>query len=133
MKKLLIVPLLCLSLGGCATTDALSTALKIATTNVNNPITKDRLLEIEASAQLLFAGLNVWKRSCAQGLINANCKSQIAAVQVYTRKVPPYLRQLRTFVRANDQVNAFVVYNNLIAIINTVKTQAAASGQVIGG
>lgn len=129
MKKLLIVPLLCLSLSGCITIQGLQTAFTLGTASVANPVTKDRLFEIETTVSLVFSGLNAWKKTCAQGLINATCKDQIAAVQVYTRQVPPFLRQLRGFVKVNDQVNAMVVYNNMVALITTIRSQAALSGQ----
>lgn len=129
MKKLLIVPLLCLGLSGCLTIQGIETAFKLGTASVANPVTKDRLFEIETTISLVFSGLNAWKKTCVQGLINATCKAQIASVQVFTRQIPPYLRQLRVFVKTNDQVNATVVFNNLVTLITTVRSQAAANGQ----
>ncbi len=81
----------------------------------------------------MFAGLNTWRDTCVRGLIPASCKAQIAAVQVYTRQIPPYLSQLRTFVRTNDQVSAVAIFNNLANLVETIKTQAAAGGAPIGG
>lgn len=129
MKKLLIVPLLCLSLAGCASLQAIGTAFQLGTASVVNPVTKDRLFEIETTISLVFSGLNAWKKTCVQGLINATCNDQIAAVQVYTRQIPPYLRQLRVFVKTNDQVNASVVFNTLTTLVTTVRSQAVQSGQ----
>lgn len=131
MKKLLIIPLLCLSLSGCITIQGLQTAFTLGTASITNPVTKDRLFEIETTVSLVFTGLNAWKKTCAQGLINAACKDQIAAVQVYTRQIPPYQRQLRGFVKTNDQVNAMVVFNTLVDLVTTVRSQAALSGQSI--
>lgn len=129
MRKLLLVIPLCLSLGGCLTLQGIETAFKLGTASITNPVTKDRLFEIETTISLVFSGLNAWKKTCVQGIINATCKDQIAAVQVYTRQIPPYLRQLRVFVRTNDQVNATVVYNNIVTLVTTVRSQAALSGQ----
>lgn len=131
MKKLLIVPLLCFSLGGCLTLQGIETAFKLGTASVTNPVTKDRLFEVETTVSLIFTGLNAWKKTCAQGLINATCKDQIASVQIYTRQIPPYLRQLRVFVKTNDQVNAMVVYNNLVTLVIAVRSQAAINGQTL--
>lgn len=131
MKKLLIIPLLCLSLSGCITIQGIETAFRLGTASITNPVTKDRLFEIETTISLVFSGLNAWKKTCAQGLINATCKDQIAAVQVYTRQIPPFLSQLRVFVKTNDQVNAMVVYNNIVTLITTVRSQAALVGQPI--
>lgn len=129
MKRLLIVPLLCLSLGGCLTLQGIETAFKLGTASITNPVTKDRLFEIETTVSLVFTGLNAWKKTCVQGLINIACKDQIAAVQVYTQQIPPYLKQLRVFVKTNDQVNAAVAFNSIVTLITTVRSQAALNGQ----
>lgn len=129
MRKLLLVIPLCLSLGGCLTLQGIETAFKLGTASITNPVTKDRLFEVETTISLVFTGLNAWKRTCVQGIINATCKDQIAAVQVYTRQIPPYFRQLRVFVKTNDQVNATVAFNNIVTLITTVRSQAALGGQ----
>lgn len=132
MRKILLALTLSLSLAGCATFENIKTAIQLGTASIANPVTKDRLNQMESAVTLVFAGLNAWKKTCADGLINASCRDQIAAVQVYTQQIPPYLAQLRGFVKVNDQVNATVVFNNVTALIGTVKSQAAASGQQIG-
>lgn len=135
MRRIIIALSLTFALGGCATLPsigAIQTAVQLGTATVANPVTPTRLNQMESAVTLVFVGLNAWKSSCKQGLINAACKTQIAAVQVYTRQVPPYLKQLRGFVRVNDQVNAVAVFNVLTDLIGTVKSQAAASGQQIG-
>lgn len=137
LRKLSIVLALSLSLGGCAALQnavtTVETAVGIGTASVANPVTKERLNQIENAAIIVFTALNGWKQACVSGAIPASCKAQIAAVQVYTRKIPPYLAQLRVFVKTNDQVNAVVVFNNVTQIISTVRTQAAANGVTIGG
>lgn len=133
MRKILAICLVAFSLGGCAMLQKIQTAVELGTASIANPVTKDRLHDMEAAVTLVAVGLNAWKQSCAQGVINANCKSQIASVQVYTRQIQPYLAQLRQFVKTNDQVNATVVFNNITSIISTVKAQAAQSNVAIGG
>lgn len=132
MRRIFIVAALALSLAGCSTLQNIQTAFQVGTASIANPVTKDRLNQMESAITLVFAGLKAWKSSCQQGLIPENCRQQIAAVQVYTRQLPPYLAQLRSFVKNNDQVNAGVVFNNIMALVATVKSQAAASGVVIG-
>lgn len=132
MKRLILAAALVMSLGGCATFKNIETAVQLGTASVANPVTPTRLNQMESAVTLVFAGLNVWKKSCRDLLLPQVCRTQIAAVQVYTRQVPPYLVQLRQFVKSNDQVNATIIFNNLTALIGTVKTQAAASGQQIG-
>ncbi len=139
IKKLAIAATLSLSiaLGGCGTLGntlaGVGTALTglPLTTSVANPITKDRLNQLEEAAILVFAGLNAWKKSCINGVIPATCKQQIAIVQTYTRQIPPYLAQLRVFVKTNDQVNAAVLFDNILSLIRTAQSQAAANGVVI--
>ena len=132
MKRLIIAVALSLSLAGCATFKNIETAIQLGTASVANPVTKTRLNQMESALTLVFAGLNAWKKSCEQKLIPQDCRQQITGVQVYTRQVPPYLSQLRVFVKTNDQVNATVVFNNLASIIGTIKSQAAAGGVNIG-
>lgn len=133
MKRIILALTLALSLGACAQWNNLVTAVQLGTASIANPITKDRLNQTEAAITLVFAGLEAWKKSCAQGLLNADCKSQVATVQVYTRQIPPYLTQLREFVRNNDQVNATVAFNQITSLVGTIKSQAATSGVNLGG
>lgn len=132
MKKYLVLVLVTLSLGGCAKLQELSDKFQniadFATATVSNPVTPTKLKQVESGVLLVFKGMNLWKTSCSQRLINEDCNKQIAAVQVYTRQIPPYLLQVRQFVKANDQVNAVVVYNTLVDLIKTVKAQVAANG-----
>jgi hypothetical protein len=136
MRKLALV-LLCVALGGCAQLQAdwqkFTNAVAVGTASITNPVTKEREYQIENASMLVFSALKAWKDTCAKGLINSNCKAQIAAVQVYTKQIPPYLAQLRQFVDANDQVNAVSVFNTLTDLIATVKSQAASAGVSVGG
>jgi hypothetical protein len=135
MRKLLALSLLLgsLALGGCQYFAKLQSFVEIGTASIANPVTKDRLYQMESAATIVFAGLSAWKKDCAAGVINANCRQQIAAVQVYTRQIPPYLAQLRTFVKNNDQVNAVIVWNQVQSVISTVRAQAAQNNVNIGG
>jgi len=130
-RKISLVLALSLSLGGCAGLQNIKTAVEVGTTSIVNPITRDRLNQLENIAILVFTGLNSWRQACIDGTIPASCKGQIESAQVYTRKIPPYLTQLRAFVKSGDQVNAITVYNNVMNLITTVKAQAAANGVTI--
>ena|SRR5436190_3172751 len=132
MRKIVLAAMLTLSIGGCASLQNAQTAIQLGTTSIVNPVTETRLNQIESAVTIVFAGLKAWKTSCQQGLIPASCRGQIYTVQVYTRQVPIYLTQLRTFVRSNDQVNAIVVYNNLTSLIGAIKSAAAANGVNVG-
>lgn len=135
MRKLLIVPILCLGLGGCASLPSIhtiETAIQLGTASIANPVTKQRLYQIESAITIVFAGLNTWKDQCRAGTIPASCKDQIAHVQIFTRQLKPYLVQLRAFVKNNDQVNASVVFNQITDLISAIKSQAATNNIKIG-
>lgn len=133
MRKILTAVLV-LSLGGCVSIPGLpsmqsvQTAVQLGTVSVTNPVTPERLEQADNALIVVFTGLNAWKASCKSGAIPASCRDQIASVQVYTRKLKPLLAELRSFVRNNDQVNAFVAFNTFSNLIAVVKTQAAQHG-----
>lgn len=134
MKKLLIVPVI-LGLGGCAslpTIHTIETAIQLGTASIANPVTKQRLYQIESAITVVFAGLNTWKAQCKAGTIPASCKDQIGHVQVFTRQLPLYLTRLRGFVKNNDQVNAMVVFNQITDTISAIKAQAVTNNVKIG-
>jgi hypothetical protein len=136
MKKFLVLALVAVlggETGGCSTLQNIGAAISVGTTSIADPVTPTRLNQLESTITLVFAGLNTWKAACVQGAIPPSCKAQIAAVQVYTRQIPPYLNQLRAFVKSGDQINAVSVFNSLGTLITTIKSQAAAGGAPIGG
>ena len=135
MKKLLIAASLAcaVALGGCADLKNFGTAINLATHSITNPVTKDDLYKVESGVQIAFTALNAYKRSCAQGLVDKNCRANVAAVQQYTRQLPPLLAQLRGFVKNNDQINATVIYNQIVMLVANFKTAASNVGINVGG
>jgi hypothetical protein len=131
VKRIILVFALSLSLGGCQFFSKLQTFAELGTASISNPVTKDRLQKVEAGAVLVFTGLNAWRDACEQGSLNESCREQIRAVQIYSRQIPPYLKELRKFVRTNDQVNASVVFNQIVDLVGIVKGKAAENGVVI--
>ncbi len=132
MRKIFIALTLALSLGGCASLQNVETTVQLGTASIANPVTKTRLNQIESAATIVFAGLRAWKTSCQKGLIPPVCRDQIFQAQVFTDQVPIYFVQLRKFVKNNDQVNAIVVWNQMVSLIGAIKSQAAANGVVVG-
>lgn len=132
MRKILLTIALCVGLASCAS-NPLTEALNFATTGVANPITKNMLYDAENGAIVVFAGLNAYKQTCVQGAIPSSCKATIAAIQNYTRQIPPQLKVLRAYVKNNDQVNAGVVYNTIMQLLANAKSTASANGINIGG
>jgi hypothetical protein len=131
MRKIIIVLALSLSLGGCQFFSKLQTFADLGTASISNPVTRERLQQIEAGAVLVFTGMNAWRDACEAGTINASCRDQIRTAQIYTLQIPPYLKELRGFVRKNDQVNAIVVFNQVVDLIGIVKGEAASHGVII--
>ena len=117
--RYLAIALVAFSLSGCAT-------YKNLTQNYDNPISPQTLYNLENAGVVIFAGLNAYKHACAQ-TADETCRIVVARVQSQTRKLPPLLRSLRSFVKNNDQVNAKIVYSTLVIIINDIKAVAAAN------
>lgn len=132
MKKIALALVLTVSLAGCAQLQTLGTAFTLATKSVTNPVTKDDLYNIESGVSIAISALQAYKKSCVEGLADKNCRANISAIQVYTRQLPPLLTQLRGFVKNNDQINATVVYNQVVTLVTNFKTAAANAGVQLG-
>lgn len=128
MKKLLLIVVLAVGLGGCATVQKIVDTTSAVVVGVNNPISNNELYALENSMIVAFAGLNAYKRACIAGAVGSGCRDVIARLQVHTRKIPPALKRLRAFVRNNDRVNAITAYNEVRAMIDLFKAEASANG-----
>lgn len=133
MRKVLFAIVLGLGLAGCAQLQGIGTGISLATKSITNPVTTQELYQIEASLQIAIVALQTYKKACVANTVDKNCRANIAAIQPYTRQIPPLVAQLRSFVKNNDQVNASVVYNQLITLYATLKTSAANLGVNVGG
>lgn len=122
-----------LTAGGCSTLQSIGTAFSLVTKSVANPVTMTDLYQVESGVSLVFVALNTYRTACVQGTADKSCRVNIQAVQQYTRQLPPLLTQLRSFVKQNDQINATVVYNQLVTLITNFKTAAANVGINTGG
>lgn len=136
MKKILAILLVSVSLGGCAgfteKFQAISSGISLVTKTVANPVTKNEEAQIELALSAVIDGLRAYKQACINGTADKNCRQNIAQIQVYTRQIKPLVAQLRTFVDNNDQINASVVYNQLVALYTNVKGAATNLGISIG-
>lgn len=133
MRKYLAIIAVAFALGGCAQLSAIGTGVSLITKSVANPVTETELYQIESGINVVVKGLVSYRRLCLQGAVDKNCRANIAAIQRYTRELPPYLVQLRTFVRSNDQINAANTYNTMIALLTQAKQTAANLGVNLGG
>lgn len=132
MRKVLLALTLSLSLVGCASLGNIGTAVSIATKSIANPVTRTEEVQIEAAIDAAIVVLKGYKQACIQGVADKRCRANIAAIQLYTRQMPPLIAQLRTFVDANDQINAVVVYNQLTTLYASFKKSAAELGYNVG-
>jgi hypothetical protein len=132
VKRIILALTLSLSLAGCATLEAVTTGIGLATKSIANPVTKSEEAQVELALDTAVQALLTYKRACIAGSADKNCKANIAQIQAYTRQIPPLVAQLRTFVDNNDQVNATVIYNQLTALYANVKGAAAQLGVSLG-
>jgi len=132
MRKIFLILALSLSLAGCATLEAVTDGISLATKSIANPVTPADEAQVEVALNAAIDLLKSYKQACAQGAADTHCRGNVAQIQAYTRQIPPMVAQLRTFVDNNDQINAAVVYNQLKALYVNVKATAAQLGVNLG-
>lgn len=123
--RTLLLALALSSVTACAQLQQALNVANLATASIANPVTPTMLYDMENGAIIAFAALNAYRRTCVEGTIPPSCKDVIRKIQVYTRQIPPYLKQLRVFVRTNDQVNAILIYNTVSGLITNARAEAA--------
>lgn len=131
MKRLALLLVVTLTLGGCAGTK-LGDLVNVSTASINNPVTKDMLNNVENGGIIIFAGLKAYKKTCVDLVIPQSCRGVIQKIQVYTRKLRApdgsgVLASLRSFVKNNDQVNAVIAYNMAMQLMADIRTIAASN------
>lgn len=132
MKRILVALTVVFALGGCAQLQTLQNVAKFATATITNPVTKEMEAQIELGFDTALQVLLAYRRACIAGTADVHCRRNIEIIQPYTRAAKPLIGQLRTFVDNNDQVNAVVVYNQLVALYGNLKTSAQTAGMNIG-
>jgi len=132
VKKALLALALGLSLAGCGTLGNIGTGISLVTKSIANPVTKADEAQVELAIDAALQVLRGYKQACIAGTADKSCRANIAAIQRYTRQMPPLIAQLRSFVDNNDQINAAVAYNQLTALYSNFKSTAASLGYNIG-
>jgi hypothetical protein len=127
MKKLALAFILIAGLASCAKLQRVTDVIGLVTTTTQNPISEQTLYNFENGMIVAFAGLNAYKRSCVGGALPESCKGAIRQMQVYTKKMPAVLKQVRTFVKNNDQVNAKIAYDAVVQLMAEFKSIAIAN------
>jgi ABC-type uncharacterized transport system auxiliary subunit len=131
-RKFIAIVLVTLSLGGCASVQAVFQGISLATKTVTNPVTREEEAKIELAMDTALQLLLTYRRACIAGNADVNCKANIRTLQPYTRAAVPLLAQLRSFVDNNDQINASVVYNQLTSLYVNLKAAAQSVGVNVG-
>lgn len=132
MKAILAAVVAAFLLSGCAQLQAISGGISLATKSITNPVTKAEEAQIELALDSALAVLRGYKRACVVGTADKSCRVNIAAIQKYTRQMPTLIIQLRGFVDNNDQLNAVVVYNQLVSLYTNFKAAAGSLGYNVG-
>lgn len=129
-KTALMLVALLVPLGGCASLaeNALNLPSGVLTTSVQNPVSRDTLLRVESGLRVAVAGLQTYKNYCERQPVGDRCDAIVARLQGYSRQSRPLVRQLRVFVRKNDQVNAQIVFTTLRGIFTEFRAVAAQEG-----
>jgi hypothetical protein len=125
MKRILILCVVALSLGGCAN---VKTAFDVATTPVT--ITEATVYKVENGLKTVTAGLVAYRRLCIQKLIDRKCRTVIVGIQPYTIAAAQALGDMRAAVKANNQVNALAAYSMLQGLITNIQNQRQRAGVI---
>lgn len=128
-RLILAVPVLLL-LGGCAglAETAIGLPSGILTKSIENPVTKNDLRRAESVIRVSAAALQAYKNYCETRPVGDRCDAVVQTLQSYSTRSRPLIRQLRTFVQKNDQVNAGVVFNTLRGIFQEFQLTAKQEG-----
>lgn len=132
MKRIILAAILSLGLAGCAQMQAITGGISLASASISNPVTPTKEGEIELALDSAVQVLKTYKKACAAGTADKNCRDNIGQIQAYTRQIKPMVVQLRNFVDTNDQVNAVVVYNQLTTLYTNMKAAATSLGVSLG-
>jgi hypothetical protein len=132
MRRIIASLILVLTLSGCAQLQTLQNIAQFATATIANPVTKEKEAQIELGFDAALQILLSYRRACIAGTADVNCRQNIEIIQPYTRQAKPLIAQLRSFVDNNDQVNATVAYNQLVALYGNLKRSAAEVGMNVG-
>lgn len=136
MKRYLAIFAVALSLGGCAGTlppvveKIIGLPAGVLTTDIQQPVTRKMYRNASNTLILAAVGLNIYKDKCERGQIAASCIAVVEQAQGYIAKARPVLKNVRIFIRKNDQVNARLAYNTAIAIISDLKKTSALAGAI---
>jgi len=119
--RILAMLVLGLALAGCSTS-------RLALVGVDNPVTAERMYQVEQAAIVVVSGLNTYRTLCVNGTIPAKCKDVIIQLQSFTRPAAKQLVTLRAYFKANDKLNAINSYNTLIQLLADALTELRDAG-----
>ena len=129
---ILIVPLL-LPVGGCASLaeGVIGLPSGVLTQSIKNPITKAHLFKFENGLTIAVVAFNNYKDLCENRTLPPSCIAITNGLQKYIPQMRKVLRELRVFVRKNDQVNARIMLGTLRSLVEAFRAEAATNGLAI--
>jgi hypothetical protein len=113
------------NLAGCFQTTSL------AISGVDNPVTVERMYQVEQVAVALVSGLNTYRTACLQKLAGDRCRDVIIQMQSFTKPAQRQLVTLRVYFRNNDKLNAINAYNTLVQLLADARAVASSNGVAV--
>lgn len=128
MKKIILALALAISLTGCAgMSKSLLEGGSSILASADNPITSERLFQIEASFSTAASAALAYRRSCIRGALPRSCRDHVERIRPVAGLVRrTLLPQLRAFVRQNDQVNALRIFFEIKGLVDNLRSTVGA-------
>lgn len=117
MKRYLAILAVIVLSSGVAGCETLSTLNRIANTTIDQPVTRKMYRNVSNGLILATLALDSYKNNCDEKPVGDPCDAVVERMQGYARQAKPVLKNLRVFVRKNDQVNARIAYRQITSLI----------------
>lgn len=112
---------LALFLGGCATFNPFG--------SINNPLTPNRLAQVEAAYGIALSAAVGYRRACAQRILaRATCGPIVALLQRSDRRAQVAIKAARTFTRRNPTLDATSVVSNAALAVQAFRDLQQQNG-----
>lgn len=122
MKRILIVPILAISLAGCGTVNS------IVSGTLPNPVSKNTLATVQASYGTALAAANAYKQSCIRKLIDRSCRQVVVVLQNADNYAYGQIVVARKFVKNNPNVDASAVIDTAKSAVDAFITAQSVNG-----
>lgn len=114
MKKLIGIVLLCFTIGACQ--------------SFPNPVTTDRLANIESAYGIALSAAVAYRNACANKSIPRTCRSIVVELQAADRAAQSALVTARSFIKEHPFLDAFDVISAAQQAVSTFQTISTVYG-----